>query len=455
MRLPEFLRTTAFRWTIAISAAFAVCILVMFGFVYWQTMLFMTGNVDRLNLDGAAAIASAGSPALMVQRLDDHLVADPRRIKLSGLFATDGHRIAGNIERLPRDLAADGTPRTIRLVRVDALGREQQTARAVARGLAGGETLVVGRNVDELAGAGNILKIVLALGLIPALCLALAAGTLLSLRAQKRIEQVTSTVQRIVAGDLRERLPADGGNDAFDRLALQVNGMLDEIETLVGNLAHVGDDIAHDLRTPLTRVRVGLERARQKAGNLDELKAAVDQAIGGLDQSLAIVTALLRIAEIEHTRRLAGFRDVALADLVRAVGDLYEPIAEDKRVAFAVTAQDDLIVKGDRDLLLEAVANLVDNAVKFTPEGGRVELSLARRGDEAVVQVCDTGPGIGEDERELVGRRFYRSDKSRRDPGVGLGLSLVNAIVKLHRFRFSISSGRGCVAEIAGATVGA
>jgi signal transduction histidine kinase len=453
--LPEFARTTTFRWTLAISAAFTVCILLMFGFVYWQTTAYMAANVDQLNHDVTDAIASADTQTLLVQRLEDHLRVDPRRVKLGGLFASDGHRLAGNVENLPPSLPADGAPHTIRLVRVDVLGQEQQTARAVARLLADGETLIIARNVDELAGAGDIVESVLALGLIPALCLGLAAGTFLSLRAQKRIEKVTGTVQRIVAGDLRERLPANGGNDAFDRLAVQVNAMLDEIETLVGNLAHVGDDIAHDLRTPLTRVRVGLERARQKAGNLDELKAAVDQAIVGLDQSLAIITALLRIAAIEHSRRLAGFRAVALADLVSEVTDLYEPIAEDKQVALVVDASEALTVLGDRDLLFEAVANLVDNAVKFTPEGGQVRLSVAKRGEDAVVSVRDSGPGIAAEERELVGRRFYRSDKSRRDPGFGLGLSLVNAIVRLHGFRLSLSTGPGCVVEIAGKVVGA
>ena len=449
MRLPDFVRTTTFRWTLAISAAFGVCILLMFGFVYWQTTSYTTGNVDRLNYDVAEAVASAGSRPLMVERLDEHLRVDPRRIKLGGLFASDGGRIAGNVERLPPSLASDGSAHTARLMRFDAMGREQQTARAVTRRLADGGTLLIARNVDEAAAVGDIVKAVLALGLIPALGLGLAAGTFLSLRAQKRIERVTGTVQRIVAGDLRERLPSGNANDPFGRLAALVNGMLDEIETLIGNLAHVGDDIAHDLRTPLTRVRVGLERARQKA-NFDELKAAVDQAIVGLDQSLAIITALLRIAEIEHSRRLAGFREVALANLVREVADLYEPIAEDKRIAFVVDGQDAVTVLGDRDLLFEAVANMVDNAVKFTPEGGHVALSLSRRGAEAVISVRDSGPGIAAEERDLVGRRFYRSDKSRRDPGVGLGLSLVNAIVKLHGFRFSIAPGPGCVAEIVG-----
>jgi signal transduction histidine kinase len=211
----------------------------------------------------------------------------------------------------------------------------------------------------------------------------------------------------------------------------------------------VGDNIAHDLRTPLTRVRVRLERGREHAATLGELRAAVDQAIAGLDQSLAIITALLRIAEIEHSRRLEGFGEVPLAALVREVGDLYDPIAEDKRVALRVEAADEAIMRGDRDLLFEAVANLVDNAVKFTPEGGCVDLALLRRDGETVIRVRDTGPGIPEIEREAVTKRFYRSDKSRRTEGLGLGLSLVAAIVKLHGFRFTIAAGPGCTAEIA------
>jgi signal transduction histidine kinase len=158
----------------------------------------------------------------------------------------------------------------------------------------------------------------------------------------------------------------------------------------------------------------------------------------------------LRISEIEHSRRVDGFRNVPLADLVHEVGDLYEPIAEDKKLDFGVRAEANTMVHGDRDLLFEAIANLVDNAIKFTPQGGRVELSLLGQGNEAVVRVCDTGPGIPANESELVTRRFYRSDNGRREPGLGLGLTLVSAIAKLHDFNFRISSGPGCIAEIAG-----
>ena len=252
-----------------------------------------------------------------------------------------------------------------------------------------------------------------------------------------------------MAGDLRERLPTRGGDDPFDQFAVSVNRMLAEIEVLIHEIAGVGDDIAHDLRTPLTRVRVRLERGRQHAATRDEFRAVADQAITGLDQSLAIITALLRIAEIEHNRRLEGFSQVQLAPLVREVGDLYDPIAEDKRVTLRIDAADEATVRGDRDLLFEAVANLVDNAVKFTPEGGSVELALVPRESETVIRVRDTGPGISESEREAVTKRFYRSDKSRRTEGLGLGLSLVAAIVKLHGFRFTITAGPGCTVEIA------
>jgi signal transduction histidine kinase len=447
--LPEFMRTTTFRWTLVIFGAFAISILVMFAFVYWETAAYMNASVDRLITDHADTVA-VDVPQHRLQGISDYLQEDPRRVKLGALFSPEGDRVGGNIESLPPGLRPDAGAQTISAIRTDALGRERQRVRAVARRLPDGQTIVIGRNVDELVQIARIVERALALGLVPALCLGLTTGALLSARAQKRVEQVNQRVQRIVAGELRERLPTRGVDDSFDRLAVIVNRMLDEIEALVQSMAGAGDDIAHDLRTPLTRVRVGLERGRQNARSVEELRTAVDHAIVGLDQSLAIITALLRITEIEHSRRLAAFSQVALADLVREVGELYEPIAEDKRVAFTVGAQEDVVVRGDRDLLFEAIANLVDNAVKFTPEGGSVEVTLARVGDEGVVRVCDNGPGIPSAERDLVTRRFYRSDKSRRDPGLGLGLSLVAAIAKLHGFRFSISPGPGCVAEIAG-----
>jgi len=222
-----------------------------------------------------------------------------------------------------------------------------------------------------------------------------------------------------------------------------------QLEEALQEAKVVGDNIAHDLRTPLTRVRIRLERGREHASTLEELRTVADQAMAGLDQSLTTITALLRITEIEHSRRREGFSEVQLALLIREAGDLYEPIAENKGVILRIEAPDGATVHGDRDLLFEAVANLVDNAVKFTPEGGRVELALLHQDGETVIRVSDTGPGIPEIEREAVTQRFYRSDKSRNTKGLGLGLSMVAAIIKLHSFRLRISAGPGCTAEIA------
>ena len=328
MRLPDFIRTTTFRWTLVVSGAFALCILLMFGFVYWQTAAYMTGRVDSTLARDADAIAR-DAPEHWQETIDERLRQDPRRIRLAGLFGVDGARIIGNLEGLPDQLVVDSAPQTVSVVRIDNRGHEAQTVRAVARRLRTGEILVLGRNVDELSEIATIVERALVMGLVPALGLGLIAGVFLSLRAQNRVEAVNRRVRRIVAGELRERLPTQGLNDPFDQLAVIVNGMLDEIETLIHGIAGVGDDIAHELRTPLTRVRVGLERGRANAQTLQELQTVADQAIGGLDQSLAIITALLRIAEIEQSRRLEGFSDVALADVVREVGDLYEPIAEE------------------------------------------------------------------------------------------------------------------------------
>src|ERR1700722_10265640 len=446
VRLPDFVRTTTFRSTLVIAGAFVLCTVLLFGFVYWQTAAYLTSSFDAL-ITGELQIFAAEPPERWLPHINERLDNDPRRIRIAGLFGADGHRIAGNLESLPDGLTP-GEPADAVVVRVDNQGREKEKVRLATERLPDGEFLAIGRNIEEVAGIANIVRRALMLGLLPAFGLAVVIGLVLSLRARRRLSGGNRRIRRIVTGDLRERLPTHGSNDPFDQLAVSVNRMLGEIETLIQEIAGVGNDIAHDLRTPLTRVRARLERGRARAATLDELRAVVDRSIAGLDQSLAVVTALLRIAEIEHSRRLEGFSQVQLAPLVREVGDLYEPIAEDKHVTLQVEAADEATVHGDRDLLFEAVANLVDNAVKFTPEGGGVTLALLRRDGKSVIQVKDTGPGICEAGREAVIRRFYRSDKSRNTEGLGLGLSLIAAIVKLHGLHFTIADGPGCTVEI-------
>src|SRR5712691_10410013 len=457
MRQPQFIRSNTFHWALMVAGVFAVFVISLFGFIYWQIDDYMTARSNRvitLEVEGIAGL----SPERRLQAIDEKLRQDPRGVQLAAIFAADGHRITGNVESLPPDLRIDGAAQAADIVKMNGNGRQQQVVRAIARRMRNGDVLVLGRNVDEAKEISHVVGEALGLGLLPAFLLCLLAGAWLSVRAQKRVEEVNQRVQRIIAGDLRERLPHRNIDEPFSKLAVIVNGMLDEMETMIHALAGVGNDIAHDLRTPLTRARLTLERGRTNAATLEQLQAVADKAIAGIDQSLTIITALLRLAEIENSRRSAGFGTVALDEMLREVCDIYEPIAENKNIALRVAATQPFTVRGDRDLLIEAVANLVDNAIKFTSEGGKVEIALLRGEDETIVRVTDTGCGISEQEREAVLRRFYRSDKIRNTPGVGLGLNLVAAIVKLHGFRLAIHSGPGCRVEIvcldrAGSTV--
>jgi signal transduction histidine kinase len=448
MQLPAFTRSTTLRWTFLVAGIFAAFIIALLGFVYLKMESDLTIRSDHV-ISSQMGVFAALSPERRLDAINENLQQDPGRVQLAGLIGSNGRRIAGNLESLPPDLAINNGVQGAVVDRIDEAGREKQAVRLIARSLPNGDVLVIGRNVDEVGEIARVVGRALALGLVPAVLLCLAVGVALSARARKRIVEVNERVQRIVAGNLRERLPHRNTDDPFSRLAMIVNGMLDEMETLIHSLADVGNNIAHDLRTPLARARLTLERGRTGAKTLEQLQTIADKTIDGIDQSLTIITAILRLAEIENSERLAGFGRISLADLVREVGDMYEPIAEDKGIALVVHSPHELSAHGDRDLLIEAVANLVDNAVKFTPAGGQVEIGLFRGNGENILRVKDTGCGISEHERDAVLRRFYRSDKTRHTSGLGLGLNLVAAIVKLHGFRFTIVPGTGCVVEIA------
>jgi signal transduction histidine kinase len=448
MQLPEFTRSTTLRWSLLVAGIFAAFIVALLGFLYLKMKNELTSRSDRLIAAQIGVLADL-TPARRLDAINEHLKQDPARVRLAGLFDSNDRRIAGNLEGLPPDLKIDNAVQSAVVARTDERGREQQSARLIARTLPNGDVLVMGRNVEEVGEFARVVGRALAVSLAPIVPLGIAVAAALRTRARKRIVEVNERVQRIVAGDLRERLPHRKADDPFSRLAAIVNGMLDEMESLIHSLAGAGNNIAHDLRTPLARVRLMLERGRTNARTLEQLQMTADKAIEGIDQSLSLIAAILRLAEIENSQRLVGFGKVALTDLVREVGDMYEPIAEDKGIDLLIHSPHELCVHGDRDLLIEAVANLVDNAVKFTPAGGQVEIGVFGGNGENIVRVRDTGSGISEHEREAVLRRFYRSDKMRHTAGFGLGLNLVTAIVKLHGFRFTIIPGSGCVAEIA------
>ena len=447
MRQAQIIRSNTFQWALAVAGVFSVFVVVLFGFIYWQTDHYLIARSDRMIASQLNFIAGLPNERRL-DAIDEHLKQDSRGVQYAGLFGADGRKVTGNLERFPPELKSNDSVQSVSVERILPAGRETHVIRAIARHMPNGDALVIGREVDETREISHVVAQALALGLLPALCLCLLAGAWLSMRAQKRVEEVNQRVQRIIAGNLRERLPHRDTDEPFSKLAVIVNGMLDEMETMIHALAGVGNDIAHDLRTPLTRARLALERSRTNATTLEQLQTVVDKAIANIDQSLTIITALLRLAEIENSRRSAAFGTISLHEMLREVCDIYEPIAENKNVDLRVDVKHRLGVCGDRDLLFEAVANLVDNSIKFTPEGGRVDIELIRGDNETIVRVSDTGCGISEQEREAVLRRFYRSDKIRNTPGVGLGLSLVAAIVKLHGFRLAIHPGPSGRVEI-------
>ncbi len=289
------------------------------------------------------------------------------------------------------------------------------------------------------AHVGSIILHALWWGLSFTLVPGLIGGLILNRGPRRRIRQIESATQPIMRGDLRQRLPVGKNGDELDRLAAIVNDMLDQIERLMGEVKGVCDSIAHDLRTPLTRLRSQLYRVQQQMREEDPNATLIERCTTDIDEVLARFRALLRISELEDRSRREGFVAVDLGQTLQHVHELYAPLAEDQQQQFVLEAEQGLVVQADPDLLFEALGNLVGNAIKFTPPGGRVVLRAARIApDIAHIEVADSGPGIPEEQRHAVWQRFYRGDGNRDATGHGLGLSIVAAIAKLHDFELRI-----------------
>lgn len=260
----------------------------------------------------------------------------------------------------------------------------------------------------------------------------------------KRINAITDTADRIISTrDLTQRIPIDNPWDDLSKLAKALNMMLDEIEQLVASVRQVSDNVAHDLRTPLTRLRNHIEAMRNDTADITraEQQEEFNTAIAECDALLNTFNALLRIANIESGRRLANFHTIDLMPVIHDVVELYEPVANEKHIFLAFRTEPTLVI-GDKDMLFQATANLLDNAIKHTPEGGSIVLTLARTEKGATITLTDTGPGIADEHKSNVFRRFYRVDACRNKPGAGLGLSLVAAIVKLHQGMITLSDNK-------------
>ena len=446
LRRLRLVQTTAFRWTLASAAVVGLGIVATGGFFYGQTVGYLTSRLDAGLLLEARSLAPE-SRRVLALRLEKSLAVDAHGTKAYGLFGPDGARLVGDVAALPSRLPPPDRPTPV-AVEWDRGGvRESIEVRAIAETLPDGSVLFLGRSTADIAEIDEIVKRAMALTAAPAALLALIGGALASLGTLRRVEAVRHACALVMGGEFSRRLPVGRRRDEFDRLSEMVNRMLDEIERLVEEVRGAGDAIAHDLRTPLTRLRARLDRALDPAARHAPVEEVLGKSVADLDQLLATVTAVLRLAEVEEGRRQGGFRDVDLGEIVDAVGELYGAVAEEKGVAFALARPDAPVpLRGDGDLLFEAVANLVDNAVKYTPAGGRAGLELSAGADGPLVRVWDTGPGIPPEDRQAVMRRFYRVDRSRHLPGTGLGLSLVAAIARLHGFALTIGEreGGGC-----------
>jgi hypothetical protein len=448
VRAPDFLRTSTFRLAALYALTFSAATAVLFGFIYWQTALYQEGRIDAFLVAAAKALAAEPRERLE-QAVSLRIVGDLRRIGFAGLFDAEGHRIMGNLAEIPAGLPTDGRAHEVSALQITDAENVRGPVRAVARQVGDGSVIVITRNIEQLRDLRALIVRALELGVIPEFLLAVFAGAFISWRAQIRARAVHHAAQRILRGNLVERLPTLDSGDDFDRLARTVNRMLDEIMRLVETLRGVGNDVAHDLQTPLGRLRLRLERALQSGGSAEVLQRVVQAAIQDLDQTLALITTLLRIGEIESGQRRRSFAKVELGELLTDLAESYEPVAEEKDVLLTVEAAPELATRADRGLLMEAIANLLQNAIKFTPPGGRVALSSRSSPDGPVIVVADTGPGIPPDERERIFDRFYRLDKSRSVEGHGLGLSLVASIVALHGFRIEVKDAApGAIFEI-------
>ncbi|WP_445145908.1 ATP-binding protein [Dyella sp. Tek66A03] len=434
---PNAWHSTTSRLILIYGALFAVWGFILVGVIQWETTRYLNGVIDQVLLQRMHYIAST-DPARMPATVDAASAIDPHGIMSVGLFDRDHRPVAGNIDRLPTSLAQDGQVHLLQhgLPRPDR-DAEHVGARGLASRLPNGDILVIAKDTSTIDGLGAIIRRALLWGISLTIIPGLLGGFLLRRGPWKRIRALQEATDPIRQGDLSKRLPVSRRGDELDQLAAIVNTMLGEIERLMSEVKGVCDNIAHDLRTPLTRLRARLYRTQQQLEGRPE-EALLEASMVDIDAVLTRFRALLRVSELEDRNRAACFDEVDIGHVLRQVHEFYAPVAEDRGQPFELDVQPLAPIRADAHLLFEALANLVGNAIKFTPPGGKVSLraSMDKRGPR--VDIIDSGPGIPADERDAVTRRFYRGDNSRTTAGSGLGLSIVSAIVRLHGYALDI-----------------
>jgi len=318
----------------------------------------------------------------------------------------------------------------------DASGAEP--AIFVARKRPDGGVVLLGRSLREAYELQEIVLRALAIAILPTILLILAIGAIFARRASQRFERVHGAIVRIMDGDLDSRLPFNDDGDDVDKVARAVNLMLDEIARLLDQLKSVGDNIAHDLRTPLAVARAKIERSLDNEVGIEQLRETMEAALVQIEKVSMAISAILRISAVEQSARETQFTEFDLGAVCNQVFDLYEPLAESKFITMDIDIDKPVPVRGDEDLMREAISNLVDNAIKFTPPGGAVRIEARALDGCPLASVSDTGRGIPPQERARIFRRFYRGERSSDTTGHGLGLSIAESIARLHGFELTV-----------------
>ncbi len=434
-KLPRILRTASFRLASLYLVVFVASVALLGTVVFWTTRSALERQLrDRIEAEVTYLVSQyqRGGLAHVVTLVDQR----DRGISALDYQLRDRHGavLAGELPRmLPRSLGWN----RVQIGEADERGMEPELLLVTT--LADGVTLTVGDDLGRVVQAGRAIGRVFASAVGGILLLGIAGGLVISRALLHRVDAMSRTAEAIIAGDLHERVPIRGTRDDLDRLAGTLNRMLDRIELLLRSLRQLSSNVAHDLRTPLSQLRQTLTDAHGHAATVPELRAAMAVALARAEAMQQIFTALLRIAELEGKSRAAPFAPLDLADIMETVADAYQPVADQDGYALTVRRQPAGRVRGDRDLLTQLLANLVENALQHTPPGTRIAIGLGASGaGGAALLVEDDGPGVAPADRARILERFYRCEASRTTPGHGLGLSLVAAIAERHEARLCV-----------------
>lgn len=430
--------STSARLSLANSALLALGFGLLLLLIIWLADRFMVSHVEE-SVNAELRILQAeeyvdgrrGVEALIQRRLQN---ASLNHDRLYRLESPQGLKLAGNVETWPAN--ARVAERIFHLPSRKYPGRTQVTAKWSR--LSDGSRLLVGFDEIEIAQVRADIRRAALWGLGAMLLVSLSAGLLLTRAALRPVEAIRAAAQKIIDGDLRHRVPARPGGDEFDRLGETLNAMLDRINALIASVRGATDNIAHDLRSPLTRHRARLEAALANPPPAGELPAWIEHNLADLDQVLATFQSLLRIATVESGLLRQEFEACDVVRLAQDAADFIEPLAEEKHQRLHLDLHPGAPLQGHRHLLFQLLVNLLDNAVKYSPDSSLIEISARPVGGAWVLEVSDAGPGIPASERERVFERLVRLDASRHEPGLGLGLSLVRAVVVLHQGRIEV-----------------